>query len=170
MNYSTSLRKIFYTLLFTFALIGCKCHKSTINNTSEAISPISAIEITSSNTTPCHSATPLMLENKKWQLIRMEDKSVSLLAFSNEIPSVSFSVGTSYIQGYSGCNQFGGNCLMGNNTLDIGQLIATKRYCINVPEPEFLNLLKRCNQYCFEQELLLLKENDVTLLVFESSN
>jgi heat shock protein HslJ len=105
--------------------------------------------------------TPLQLANKKWQLVWMNALDITTVDYQGQNPFVTFDNEKSTINGNSGCNNFGGNTELGPNTIKVGMLFSTKKFCEGIPEPEFLRGLESCKKYEVVNDMLLLyNEND----------
>ncbi len=100
-----------------------------------------------------------------WMLEWMEGHAVDSTTFGQGLPRLEFNLGNSTVVGYTGCNNLNGQLNMADNgRLTFGPIVTTFLFCPNVPEPAFLDLLKRINSYKREGlKLTLLAEGNPVL-------
>jgi len=101
-----------------------------------------------------------------WRLETMEGQSASTY-FSENIPTINFNFITEKISGNAGCNNFNSSFSLGNNTLNIGPFITTRKTCNDIEsETKFINLLPGNVEVDFVGDLLILKKEDKTIMTF----
>jgi heat shock protein HslJ len=115
-------------------------------------------------------STPNQVNGIKWTLVGMKGVNLSTVNFYEGSPWVQFSVADLKMNGSTGCNSFGGGFEVKEDSLKVGMLMTTKKFCEGIPEPEFLNLLGTTDSYCVENNLLNLKSKGKIILTFTQSS
>lgn len=100
-----------------------------------------------------------------WVLEWMEGHAVDSTTFPQELPRLELNPRDSTVMGTTGCNNLNGKLTVADNgSLRFGPIATTKKYCMNVPEPAFLDFLTRTNSYKREGlTLTLLAEGNPVL-------
>lgn len=86
---------------------------------------------------------------------------------SNYNLTINFDLETKRISGYSGCNSFEGPVTIENDSLSVGLLRATERYCddeTNSIERKMLSSLRKANTFEITETQLILKQDNTVLL------
>jgi putative lipoprotein len=102
-----------------------------------------------------------------WQLVQPIAKSTPDTIYRGEIPYLEFLEEENKIMGYSGCNQFYGKVVIAGDSIRIGQLASTKKYCFHVPEAAFFDALRTASNYKLSRNELRLLDGEKLLLTFK---
>lgn len=115
-------------------------------------------------------STPDQLARKKWQLVWLKGIDVAMVNYRNGKPYAVFDIEKRAISGHTGCNAFGGSMEVAGNHLKVGMLYCTKKFCLGIPEPEFLHTLEQCNKYEVVADTLRLFNRSDLIIRMISSN
>ena len=115
----------------------------------------------------CATAGPRALAETSWTLVEIQGQALPAL----ETPlTLRFEAADFRVAGYGGCNQFGGRYTVDGEGLSFGQLISTKRACLdeaaNEREAQFLGLLGAVSRYTRSGDDLRLFAGDREVLRF----
>lgn len=144
------------TLIISILLLmSCGGQKEIKNKSSTTINEIVAKQ-----------STPEMISGIKWVLINLNDTNFSMVNYAGGKPWLNINLNDSTINGYTGCNHFGGNISIKTDSLKTGPLMMTKKLCMNIPEPEFTRLLENSNNYVVNGSILKLKQGNTILMTF----
>jgi heat shock protein HslJ len=157
------MKRLIFGVLVFLMVIGCATtQKTSVQSTKPSVSqpetPLKAV------------STPGEVDQIKWILVGMKGFNLSTINYDSGLPSVQFDVNKSLVNGYSGCNSFGGNIDIKGDSLKFGMMMSTKKYCMGIPEPEFLNLLQSADSYEVTNGLLNLKSNGRIILTFSKAS
>ena len=102
-----------------------------------------------------------------WRLVELNGKMISNTNDSKE-PHLVLKSFNNRIVGNGGCNGFSGKYeLMKGNGIRISNLISTKMACMEITyESDFLNVLKKADNYLITTDTLLLKSDNEVLARF----
>ena len=162
------MRNVSMMILALVVLTNCMPTKKNINYQQE-IKPISEVsQLKQPNITPLiiPISTPDQLVGYKWELIKISGLNIDTIDYHSGKPFIIFNLENNTISGYSGCNKIGGNCEIRPDSLKMGMIMSTKRFCMNIPEPEFLTNLEQTNRYEISNDSLNLYRDDQLLLKF----
>ena len=148
-------------LIFIILLLLIGCASSRNINTSNTKSGLLKEKETQS--------TPENLDKTKWKLLSMKNINVTSVHYDENRPWIIFDIEKSMINGYNGCNRFGGTCTFSKDSVNIGVLMSTKRYCQDIPETEFMKLLESVNIFQINNSILKLKSNDEIVMTFSKA-
>lgn len=164
-----NFRKASYLLLAGILAVSCATSKKTKSVHDEApVAPQPSVEQPVADT-PVPVSTPAQLAGKRWELKWLKDVDVASVNYSGSKPFVVFDSEKLTVSGHTGCNGFGGNIEVQNGAIKIGMLFATKKFCMDIPEPEFMRYLESCDKYVVvNQTLKLYKSNELLLELTES--
>jgi heat shock protein HslJ len=113
------------------------------------------------------SADPSLLVGVPWVL----SSGVDVEGWEDVAPSVTFEDGR--VAGSTGCNRFTGSCTVDGDTLELGQIAATRRACLppaDAVEREYLAALGRVTAWRSEnEELVLLDDEENEVLRYEAA-
>jgi heat shock protein HslJ len=127
---------------------------------------ICLITACSSPTTQKQLSNPKHLHGE-WYLVSVYPDTTDLKkGMIDKWPSITIDTAKKMIGGYSGCNSFGGQFTLSNDTLAIGELMANQRGCLGSVEPALFKHLKSVNRYAATQDSLKLFAQDTVLLSF----
>ena len=88
--------------------------------------------------------------------------------YPNGVPNLEINITENKIMGFSGCNNFFGNIdSIFGNSIKLGPIAATKKYCQGVDENSFFDKLNNVNQFKREGLKLFLYNKDELLLIFK---
>jgi heat shock protein HslJ len=153
--------------LVTFALIlllsSCMTNRKNVSASSEKVADIPPIA-----TTPAvvPATTPQQLAGKKWVLKKMEGQTIKM-DDTHEAPNAVFDLEKGSVNGFSGCNAYGGNCDITSKSIKISMIMATKKFCLDSPEADFFRCMEKCTQYKIVDNQLILSDAQGVLLCFE---
>ena len=103
-----------------------------------------------------------------WALRELVGDLVDTTNFPLGTPTLEIFVKEMRLGGFSGCNNYGATIdTLTATQLRIGSIMATKKYCFDVKEKVYFELLAKCNTYKIEKLYLFLYENDRLLLTFK---
>lgn len=105
----------------------------------------------------------------RWNLIAINGQSVSEETFSNGIPYIEIKEKDQIFSGFTGCNVIRGHLQISGDSIVIGKIISSKRYCNSIPENEFLDALKQIETYNLEGKTLFMLMEESRLLRFIKS-
>jgi len=88
------------------------------------------------------SSSELFIEGNQWEMISFQGKSVKEAGFTESTPQIVINKGKGSMGGNNGCNSFGGDITVKEDSIEMGMFMSTKRYCDGVPEIEFFKLLE----------------------------
>ena len=119
----------------------------------------------------CATAGPRALAETSWTLVEIQGQA---LPTNLEPPlTLRFETGDFRVAGYGGCNQFGGRYTLEGEALAFGELISTKRACLdeaaNERETQFLGLLGAVSRYTRSGDDLRLFAGDREVLRFSGN-
>ncbi|MFT3739009.1 MAG: META domain-containing protein [Breznakibacter sp.] len=114
-------------------------------------------------------STPDQITGKRWELEWLKDIDIAAVDYSGNIPFAVFNTEKLTVSGNTGCNGFGGTIEIEDGKIKISMLYATKKFCMKIPEPEFLRNLEQCDKYVVQKQILkLYKGNDLLLEMIEA--
>jgi heat shock protein HslJ len=102
----------------------------------------------------------------RWMLIAINEQSVSEEIFAEGIPYIEIKEKDRIFSGFTGCNLIQGQYNISGNTIAIGKIISSKRYCENIPEQSFLEALEQSEAYSINGTALYLINKETRLLGF----
>lgn len=127
---------------------------------------ISAIIGCTSSSKEAIVSNPVYLEGF-WSLASiLQDTSGIKKGLSAEWPYININKNKKTINGYSGCNSFGGDFILKSDSLKFGPLTATQRGCLTSVEPALFAQLRRVNRYWVNKDSLKFFAQDTLLLSF----
>jgi len=103
-----------------------------------------------------------VLEGGPWLLLELNSMVVQLPAGERH-PYLQFRQQDNRVAGYSGCNELTGSFAVQGNSLTIGPLGMTRRFCADAAgevEQVFLTVLSKVSGWRIEQQMLLLMDSD----------
>jgi heat shock protein HslJ len=102
-----------------------------------------------------------------WALREITGTVVDTSSFPAGVPRLEIFIKEMRISGFSGCNNYFASIdSLDANTIQIGDIAATKKYCMGVKEKVYLAALAKSKTYKIEKLHLFLYENDSLLLTF----
>ena len=107
------------------------------------------------------------LENHEWRLLQYGTPNNPVEA----IGEITIAFGNGKLSGFGGCNRYNASCEVKGNSLSIGSVSATRKYCQQPPgimnqEREYINVLKSVTSFRIEGKQLIL-DYDGGSLTFE---
>ena len=105
----------------------------------------------------------------RWKLIALNEQSVSEENFKDGIPYIEIKEKDQIFSGFTGCNVIQGQYVISGNTIAIGKIISSKRYCEGIPENAFLEALEQIETYNLEGKTLFMLKDESRLLRFIKS-
>ncbi|MFY7918487.1 MAG: META domain-containing protein [Chryseotalea sp.] len=85
-----------------------------------------------------------------------------------QVPYLFFNPFSKSVNGLTGCNRFTGTYKQKQNQITFGAIASTKMYCSGSAENFFLQVLKDANAFELRNENLLLKKDDLVLMVLHA--
>lgn len=149
------MNKIILSCVVIFFIMSCATSQKATNESS-----------TQGNLKTNTASTPADIDQIKWLLVGMKGFNMSTVNYDSGSPWVIFSVADSRVTGYSGCNSFGGSFEISNDSIKMGMMMSTKKFCDGIPEPEFMNLIGTADSYSVSNNLLNLKSKGAIILTF----
>lgn len=144
------MEKLFITLIVATMLVSCK--------STHGVAKADTAEL------KANMISEQFVEANKWELVKFKGANPKEMGFTHKTPTLVINKSENRVGGNSGCNSFGGELIIEDNTIRFDKIFSTKMYCDGVPEREFFQLLEHSLQYQFEANTLqLLKENTVVL-------
>jgi heat shock protein HslJ len=103
----------------------------------------------------------LDIRNKYWKLIELEGDTV-ITAEGQREPYIIFKLNEAAVRGSGGCNNFSGTYKIMNDSVNIGAIAITRKYCDLIMEQEekFMKLLEDGSRYRIHDEILELFSNN----------
>jgi heat shock protein HslJ len=96
----------------------------------------------------------------------LQDTSGIKKGLSSEWPRISLDYNKKSIHGYSGCNSFGGDFSLRNDSLKLGPITANEKGCLHSVEASLFAQLRRVNRYSVDRDSLKFYAKDTLLLSF----
>ena len=139
------MKYLFLIALSAMMLTSCKCMQK---NTKTTINPFT--------------------QEHKWVMTSFKGESTSAAGFEVKTPLVIIDKEKGKISGNNGCNSFGGNATVNENTIEFGMFMATKMFCNGVPEKEFFDFFEGIVNYEVKGDVLTFTK-DGNSVVFQLS-
>lgn len=96
----------------------------------------------------------------------LQDTSGIKKGLSSEWPGISIDYDKKSIYGYSGCNSFGGDFRLRNDSVKLGPITANQKGCLHSVEASFFAQLPRVSRYRIVRDSLEFYAKDTLLLSF----
>jgi putative lipoprotein len=108
------------------------------------------------------------IRNKYWRLIELEGKSITVEEGQRE-PHIIFKLNEENVTGSGGCNQFSGAYKIIGDSVQVGPLAITKKYCASIMETEekFMQVLETGGEFMISGEYLELFSNKTLAAKFQ---
>ncbi len=118
----------------------------------------------------CRTKDKITQLSGNWSVIMIDDTSLNPKDFIKGLPVVTFDAAKKMISGYTGCNDFTGDATYAENTIEVGELIATKIACPDMEvEKRLLEILNnQIINFSFEGNTLILtnkSDSKLTLII-----
>nr|WP_321451933.1 META domain-containing protein [uncultured Carboxylicivirga sp.] len=113
------------------------------------------------------NSSDLFIESNQWELSSFKGMTMQEAGFSQDIPHITINQEKSRIGGYTGCNSFGGDITIKDNTIEFGLFMATKRYCDGVPEAGFFELMNKKVTYSIDGNKLTFIKDGEDIMEFQ---
>jgi len=142
--------------LFIMVLMTKTCHdKNVVSKTNHINNTIKTMAIQPQNPSGTYYITSLK---------GTKIKSLNL--------TLNFVENSDKVSGFSGCNRFSGTYAIKKDSIYFSPLIATKMYCEKTQKTEnlMLSYLSKTNSFLVEENTLILKNNEVTLIEAQKEN
>jgi putative lipoprotein len=109
------------------------------------------------------------LTNTYWKLVGIGSESYDHNT-NNREPRVRFGKREGVISGFTGCNEFTGGYVIDGDRLELDEIAATQKACLEGMEVEqrFLQALRRVNRFEISGDSLQLLQDDTPELAFEA--
>ena len=107
------------------------------------------------------------LINDIWVLEFLKGVDYDPKSFSNQLPMIEIHLNDNNLVGNTGCNNILGTVIVDENEIEFSKIAATKMFCEEGIEYEFLLALGKVNNYKIEKMKLYLYEDDQQLMIFQ---
>lgn len=98
-----------------------------------------------------------------WKLYKIQ-KSGALFKVSNHVGNIQFT-SDGGVNGKNTCNSFFGKCKANNGQIQFSDMGATKMYCENSMESEFMNALQQATSYKITKKYLYIMQGTTILMI-----
>ncbi len=150
------MKKLFAIVVIFTAITNCKPTQSISNKNKPELEQQKLV------------MTEQFIETNKWELVRYKGQVPSKVGFERKTPVLVINKAENRIGGNSGCNSFGGEVIISDNTIRVDKVISTKMYCDGVPENEFFQMLQQSLQFKVKDNVLKLLKDDSVILEFKN--
>lgn len=154
-----------YAMIILLASASTKsCNNKAKNTEVETETTISEIQ----NEEMEQKSTEIEKVHDIYALTSIAGQEINKSLFPSGIPNLEINITENKIIGFSGCNNFFGSIdSLSENTIKLGPIAATKKYCQGVDENTFFEKLNQVNTYKREALQLLLYNKDELLMTFK---
>ena len=137
--------KIFAFLLIIIPSVKCNSSKKNITDTNDAMTS---------------KKTDATLTGTYWKLIELKGKPVGITPVDNKEIHIKFILEGNKVEGFGGCNGFGGKYMTANDfNISITNIISTMIACPDLgTENELFNVLKTPDNYYVKGDTLFLNK------------
>lgn len=113
------------------------------------------------------SSSEFFVEGNQWEMTSFQGKSVKEAGFNETVPHIVINKEKGSMGGNNGCNSFGGDITVKEDSIEMGMFMSTKRYCEGVPEIEFFKLLEGNIGYTIQGRQLSFTKDGTTIMEFQ---
>lgn len=102
-----------------------------------------------------------------WTLVEIHESSGTTIneGFPEKKPTLTLEAITKKLTGNTGCNQMFGSFQTNQNSISFSKMGATKMYCANVKESEYLQMFDKIKTYSIVNDQLSFLDADGTILL-----